>query len=102
MGLGGGGGSGFAGAGSSAVRRSGGVGGVGAGRGTGLASFSPFMIWLSSDSETVSTAIDSGLSSNFGAEAKPSRISASSAPCSALETAKPRYDRRSSKAAPGY
>ena len=44
----------------------------------------------------------SGVSANLGAEAKPSRISASSAPCSAAEPAKFEYDRRSSNAAPGY
>jgi hypothetical protein len=103
------GGSGFGGGvgvGSSEARRSGGAtGGVGegaGGSGVGLASFSPFMIWLSSLWDTVSTGIDSGLSSNFGAKAKPNRRRASSAPCRTLEAAQDQYDRRSSKAAPGY
>ena len=43
-----------------------------------------------------------GVSANFGAEAKPSRSIASSAPCSAAEPAKFEYERRSSNAAPGY
>ena len=81
---------------------SGSAAGAGGGSGAGLASFSPFMIWLSSLSDTVSTGIASGLSSNFGAEAKPNRRKASSAPCRALEAAQDQYDRRSSKAAPGY
>src|SRR5271165_7503092 len=122
-GFGGGGGAGFGGGGggsgrssgfgggadSSEARRSGGASGgvggeglgAGGGSGAGLASFSPFMIWLSSLCETVSTGIDSGLSSNFGAEAKPSRRT-NRAPCSALDAAHAQYDRRSSKAAPGY
>ena len=76
---------------ASAPRRAwascGGSGGVGGGCGAGLASFSPLVIWLSSLSVTVSTGIASGLSANFGAEAKPSRRRASSAPCSAVEPA---------------
>jgi hypothetical protein len=44
----------------------------------------------------------SGVSANRGAEAKPSRSSASNAPCSAVEPTKFEYDRRSSNAAPGY
>ena len=60
------------------------------------------MIWLRSLSEIVSIGMASGLSANFGAEAKPSRITASSAPCSAAEPVKLQYDRRSSNAAPGY
>ena len=72
------------GSGASAVRRSGGgcggcggeggagsVLGAGGGSGAGLAVFSPFMIWLSCASETVSTGIASSPSSNFGADAKP-------------------------------
>ena len=80
----------------------GGSGGAGGGSGAGLASFSPFMIWLRSLSETISIGMASGLSSNRGAEARPSRIMASNAPCSAAELAKFQYDRRSSNAAPGY
>jgi len=60
------------------------------------------MTWFRSLIETVSMGIDSVLSSNRGAEAKPSTISANSAQCSAADTASPQYDRRSSKAAPGY
>jgi hypothetical protein len=91
------------GVGSADVRRSGGgCGGAGAGCGAGLAFFSPLAIWLSSLRETVSIAIASGLSANFRAEANPSRISASSAPCSAAEPAKPQYGCLSSNAAPGY
>ena len=108
FGLGGGAASGFGGGSGVGVRgsavgcRSGRRGGAGVGCGAGLASFSPLAIWLSSLSETVSIGIASGLSANCGAEAKPSRISASSAPCSAAEPAKFEYDRRSSNAAPGY
>ena len=91
------------GVGSADARRSGGgSGGAGGGWRRGLASFSPLAIWLSSLSETVSTGMASGLSANLGAEANPSRISASSAPCIAAEPAKLQYDRRSSNAAPGY
>ena len=95
--LGGGGG-----ASADARRSGGGSGGVGAGGGAGLASFSPFMTWLSSLNDIVSMGIDSGLSANLGALAKPSRSSASTAPCRAVEPAKLEYDRRSSNAAPGY
>ena len=80
----------------------GGVGGDGGGCGAGLASFSPFVIWLSSLNDTVSIGIASGLSVNLGALANPSKSSASSAPWSAAEPAKLEYDRRSSNAAPGY
>src|ERR1700722_1742995 len=98
-----GGGVGSGGVGSVEARRSGGgSGGAGAGWGAGLAFFSPLAIWLSSLNETVSIGMASGLSANLGAEASPSRISASSAPCSAVEPAKLQYDRRSSNAAPGY
>ena len=91
------------GVGSAEARRSGGGGGgEGVACGAGLAFFSPLAIWLSSLSDTVSIAMASGLSANFGAAAKPSRSSASSAPCSAAEPAKFEYDRRSSNAAPGY
>ena len=104
LGDGGGAGSG-GGAGAVDVRRSsGGCGGVGAGAGSGagLASFSPFMTWLRSLSDTVSIGIASELSVNLGAEPKPNRIAASSAPCSVAEPAKLQYVRRSSNAAPGY
>ena len=74
----------------------------GAGSGAGLASFSPFMTWLRSLSDTVSIGIASELSVNLGAEPKPNRIAASSAPCSVAEPAKLQYVRRSSNAAPGY
>ena len=111
--LGGGVGAGF---GSSAARNSGGgsggdggvgsalasVLGAGGGRGAGFASFSPFMIWLSWDSDTVSTGIASWLSSNLRAAANPRIRSKIRAPWSVLETAQAQYDRRSSKAAPGY
>jgi hypothetical protein len=50
----------------------------------------------------VSIGIASGLSANFGAEAKPSRIKATSAPCNAAEPASPLYDRPSPKTASGY
>ena len=75
---------------------------AGADWGAGLASFSPLAIWLSSLSEMVSIGIASGVSANFGAEAKPSTSSASNAPCSAAEPARFEYDGRSSNAAPGY
>jgi hypothetical protein len=102
-GLGGGGGVGSGGVGLVEARRSGGgVGGAGAGCGAGFASFSPLAIWLRSLNETVSIGIASGVSANLGAEATPSRIIASTAPCSAAEPAKFAYDRRSSNAAPGY
>ena len=98
-----GGGVGCGGVGSAEARRSGGgSGGAGAGCGAGLAFFSPLAIWFSSLNETVSIGMASGVSANLGAEAKPSRINASSAPCSAAEPAKFEYDRRSSNAAPGY
>jgi hypothetical protein len=85
-----------------ARRSGGGSGGAGAGWGAGFASFSPLAIWLRSLSETVSIGMASELSSNRGAEARPNKIIASSAPCSAAEPAKFEYDRRSSNAAPGY
>ena len=75
---------------------------MGGGCGAGLASFSPFMTWLSSLNDIVSIGINSGLSANRGALAKPSRSSASTAPWSAAEPAKLEYGRRSSNAAPGY
>ena len=68
----------------------------------GLASFSPFIIWFISLSDTVSTGINSGLSSKRGAEAKPRRMRARRAPCRTLEAAQAQYDRLSSNAAPGY
>ena len=71
-----------------ARKSAGGSGGVGVGCGAGLASFSPFMTWLSSLNDTVSIGIASGLSVNLGALANPSKSSASSAPWSAAEPAK--------------
>ena len=50
---------------------------AGGGSGAGLASFSPFITWFISLSDTVSTGINSGLSSKRGAEAKPRRMRAS-------------------------
>jgi hypothetical protein len=94
------------GAGVSAARSigggSGGVGGAGGGCGAGLASFSPLAIWLNSLNVIVSIAVDSGLSANLGAEARPRTIRTKSAPCSAMEPARPRYDRPPPKAASGY
>ena len=79
---GGGGGGVGAGCGSAAAWRCGGSGG---GSFIGLASRSPFMIWLNWLWLTVSTGIDSPASSNFGANEKPKTRNASSAACIAAE-----------------
>ncbi len=98
----GGGSGGVGGGGSGLVSDFASVLGAGGGMGAGLASFSPFMIWLSWVWETVSTGIASWLSSNLRADANPRIRSNTRAPWSVLETAQAQYDRRSSNAAPGY